>query len=446
MVVLTVMGALAGSAWAQDAAGLVTKVPLADRIILSNVDRAFVLICAFMVFIMQGGFCLLELGMARAKNCINVVMKNLLDFAVAALVFLIGFVFMFGPTQGGWVGFGGFEYLVDPATNPDLWVFLVFQMMFVGTASTIASGAMAERTGFVGYLCFTVVLSLVIYPVIGHWAWGSGAGSFGFGGSAGWLEEKGFLDFAGSTVVHGVGGACALAGVLVVGPRRGRFAADGTPRLIVGHNLPFAALGTFLLWFGWFGFNAGSNLTSGVSATGPELGGIVLNTVIAPAVGAITAMISLWIVDGRPDVNIALNGALAGLVSITAGCNVGPPLAALAIGMIGGLVTTFGGILLEKMRIDDVVSAVPVHLFAGIWGTLAVGLFHRNGFDSSLLTTQATGCLSMCLAAFIAAFIVFKLIDLTIGLRASDDDQEDGLDFAEHSATGYPDFVTIDQD
>ena len=347
---------------------------------------------------------------------------------------------MFGATVSGWFGFGGWDHLFSRPANGDFWVFWLLQMMFVGVATTIASGAMAERTRFVGYLVFTVILAGIIYPVLGHWAWGSHGGAFGLGGDPGWLEHRGFHDFAGATVVHGVGGACALAGVLVVGPRVGRYAADGTPRLMVGHNLPLAALGAFLLWFGWYGLNGGA-----LGKAGPELGGIFVNTTLAASFGAIAAMLSRWVVDGRPDISITINGALAGLVSISAAADVVSPFSAFAIGMVGGLVATFGEMILTRFRVDDVVGAVPVHLLAGLWGTLAVALFHRDGFDSYAFSTQAIGSLSICLAAFVTGFIVFKLIDWTIGLRVSDEDQEDGLDFSEHAANAYPDFVTTDQ-
>ncbi len=408
---------------------------------MTNADRGLVIACAFMVFLMQGGFCMLELGFSRAKNSINVIMKSLLGFSLTAIVFLVGFTFMFGNSVNGWLGMGGWDYLFAAPANADLWVFWMFQVMLVGIAGTIASGAMAERTRFIGYLCYVVVLAGVIYPVLGHWAWGSLAGNFGLGGDQGWLEARLFHDFAGGTVVHGVGGACALAGLLAVGPRRGRFAADGTARLIVGHNLPLAALGAFLLWFGWLGLHVGAH-----GNAGPEIGMIAVNTTVAPAFGALSAMISRWVVDGRPDGAITLNGALAGLVAISAGCDVVAPFAALAIGTIGGLVATFGSILLEKLRLDDTVDAVPVHLFAGIWGSLAVGLFYKGESGQVSLVTQAIGSFGVCLAAFVFAFVAFKMIDLVIGLRAGDEDQEDGLDFAEHAANAYPDFVTTDQD
>lgn len=407
---------------------------------LSGIDRVFLVFCACLVFMMQSGFCLLELGFSQAKNSINVIMKNLLDFSLASVAFLVGVVFMFGNSVSGWIGLGGWDHLFTQPANGDFWVFWLFQAMFVGTASTIASGAMAERTRFVGYLIYTVVLSGLIYPVLGHWAWGSHGGAFGMAGNKGWLEGMGFLDFAGGTVVHGVGGACALAGILVVGPRAGRFGPDGLPRLMVGHNLPMAALGALLLWFGWYGFNGGS-----LKHAGPALGGILVNTTLAAAFGAITAMLPRWVMDGRPDAAVTINGALAGLVSITAGANVVSPFSALAIGMIGGLLATFGEVALIKCRIDDVVGAVPVHLFAGVWGTIAVSLFHMGGFDSQLFFVQVLGTGSICFAAFAAAFIAFKTIDLLIGLRASDEDQEDGLDFSEHAANAYPDFVTTDQ-
>jgi len=298
---------------------------------------------------------------------------------------------------------------------------------------------MAERTKFVGYLAATAILSAVVYPVLGHWAWGSLGGAWGMGGSKGWLEALGFTDFAGSSVVHGVGGACALAGILVVGPRTGRFVSRGKPKFIPGHSLPFAALGAFLLFFGWFGFSAGSALSADVS-----IGRITVNTVLAASAAALAGMGSFWKLDTRPDVGTAINGMLGGLVAITACCHVVSPVSACIIGALAGCIATFGAVLLEKLHIDDVVGAVPVHLFNGIWGTLCVALFHEAGFSWDALGIQALGTFAICAVAFTAAWSIFKLFDLLFGMRASDEEQEMGLDFAEHSSTAYPYFHTTD--
>lgn len=405
-----------------------------------NINFVWIMVAAILVFNMQAGFALVELGLARAKNSINIVMKNFLDFCISTVAFLlVGFALMFGKSWNGWVGTDGF-WLSDLPADSSLWAFWFFQVVFAGTACTIVSGSMAERTKFIGYLVYAAILGALIYPICGHWAWGSFAGGFGWGGEKGWLEEMGFIDFAGSTVVHGVGGACALAGIMVVGPRQGRFAKDGTPILLAGHNIPLAALGTFILWFGWFGFNAGSTLT----ATG-AIGRIAVNTAVAPAAGALAAMLSMWFIQRRPDVCITLNGALGGAVGITACCANVTPGSALIIGIVAGLLTTFATIMLERMKLDDAVGAVPVHLVNGWWGTLSVALFNEKGFEATMLGTQALGTAVITGCAFCAGYAVFKTVDLLIGLRASNTEQEDGLDFAEHSANAYPDFQTSEQ-
>ncbi len=412
---------------------------LALEAVRKDLNSSFLLFCAALVFLMQAGFCLLELGCVRAKNCLNVVMKNAVDFCIAILCFLfIGFGLMFGKSVGGWVG-GDIQWLSNFQGGSDIWVFFIFQAVFVATAATIVSGAMAERTKFVGYVLYTILITAIIYPVLGHWAWGAGAGGLeeNFGGTEGWLESKLFTDFAGSTVVHGVGGACALAGVLVVGPRRGRFAKDGTPLLITGHNIPLVALGTFLLIFGWFGFNCGSNLVAGA-----EIGRIAVNTLVAAAAAGLTGMMAFWFRDGRPDPLSTLNGILGGLVSITACCHTVTPASAMMIGAVGGLVSTLGAEALLKFGIDDVVGAIPVHLFNGIWGTLCVAIFNENGFQVSNLGVQALGAFGMTGAAFAVAYGGFLLIHRTVGLRATEEEEEDGLDFSEHASNAYPDFRT----
>lgn len=429
--------------WAPSAveAGVPPSVQLASLGAMGDVNRFFILFCALLGLVMLAGFYLLELGLVRAKNSVNASMKHLMSLAAISLAFLFSVVFMFGDTAGGWIGTGGWEYVWDGPLNEDFWLYWFFHFVLAAIAGAVALSAMAERARFAGLLVFSAVFATVIYPVGGHWAWGSHGVTFGMGGGSGWLEQRGFRDFAGGTVVHGVGGACALAGVLVAGRRTGRFGPHGIPRLIPGHNLPLATLGAFLVWIGWFGFIAGAS-----GSPGSQLGELMVNTLLAAALGALAAMICRWVMDGRPNAAIAIQGAVAGLVSISAGCDVVTPLSSMAIGLFGGMIAAFGGIALEKLRIDDVVNAVPVHLFAGFWGTLAVAWFHRDGFDAVLLSTQAMGSASLCLAAFSVAFLVFKAIDLTIGLRATVQEQEDGLDFSDHAANGYPDFVTTEKD
>lgn len=406
----------------------------------ANLNYVWIVLAGALVFIMQAGFAMVELGFSRAKNSINIIMKNFLDFSISAIVFLfLGFGLMFGTSLGGWIGSDSF-WLSTRDGNDPLWTFWFFQAVFAGTACTIVSGAMAERTKFVGYLVYAALLAAIVYPIGGHWAWGSFGGAYGVGGSKGWLESMGFIDFAGSTVVHGCGGAAALAGILVVGARHGRFGKDGSPRLIAGHNIPLAALGVFILWFGWFGFNAGSTLMANAS-----IGRIVVNTVIGPAAAALAAMISMWFVQGRPDVGITLNGSLGGAVGVTACCANISPASALVVGLIAGIITTVATIGLERLRLDDAVGAIPVHLCNGWWGTLSVALFDDQGFKAEKLGVQALGTFSVTLTAFVICYGIFKTVDMAIGLRASDTEQLDGLDFAEHSANAYPDFQTTEQ-
>lgn len=406
----------------------------------ANINYVWVVIAASMVFFMQAGFAMLEIGACRAKNTINIVMKSFLDFCICGIVYLlIGFAFMFGTSWNGFIGTDNF-WLSKFDGNASVWVFWFFQVGFAGVACTIVSGAVAERTKFFGYLIYAALFTVFIYPIIGHWAWGSFGGAFGVGGEKGWLEALGFVDYAGSSVVHACGGACALAGILAVGPRHGRFGADGTPRLIAGHNIPLVILGVLLLWFGWFGFNAGSSL-SGSSV----IGRLVVNTAISPSAAGIAAMISMWFIQGKPDVNIAMNGALGGAVSITACCGNVSPGAAIIIGTFGGIITTVATIALERWKIDDAVGAVPVHLCCGWWGTLCVALFDEKGFSIDRLGVQALGTISISLYSFIVCSVIFALIKLVIRLRATEEEQINGLDFTEHAANAYPDFQTTEQ-
>jgi ammonium transporter, Amt family len=408
-----------------------------DSTAVPPADIAWILTCAALVFFMQAGFCLLELGLSQAKNCINVAMKNVLDFCVASMCFfLVGFSLMFANSHGGWFSS---EFIWLSNFNPEhkIWIFWVFQVVFAGTSATIISGAIAERTKFVGYLVFTVGISAVIYPILGHWVWGSLGASWGAGDQKGWLEVMGFIDFAGSTVVHGIGGSCALAGIIVVGPRIGRFMANGKACLIPGHNMPLAVLGTLILFFGWFGFNAGSALAANMSVAR-----IAVNTILAGSAGGLIGMIVFWKIDGRPEVGSMLNSILGGLVAITACCHTVSPVSAMILGSIAGIIASAGPLLMEKLRLDDVVGAVSVHLFCGIWGTLCVAIFNEKGFSLDSLLVQALGTFSVCISAFCLSWIMFKLIDVTIGLRAAAEEQKLGLDFTEHASNAYPDFQT----
>lgn len=401
----------------------------------TNLDFVWTLIAAVLVFFMQAGFAMLETGLTRAKNAVNIMMKNLMDFSIGSLVFwLVGFGIMFGTTSTGWFGTDGFM-LSDFAKNSDPWtlVFWMFQTVFAATAATIVSGAMAERTKFVSYLIYSVFITAVIYPVFGSWAWGSL-----FHGK-GWLEGLGFIDFAGSTVVHSIGGWSALAGAIVIGPRIGKFTKDGKPVAIPGHNLMLAALGTFILWFGWFGFNAGST-TAGIT----DIAMIAVTTNLSAAAGSISAMFAAWIYLGKPDGSMALNGAIAGLVGITAGCANVTPLSSIIIGLIAGVIVVFSVIFLEKkFKIDDPVGAISVHGVVGAWGTLAAGIFDAGGFNLSIVGVQALGVAAAFLWAFPMAFILFKVIEKTIGLRVTPEEELEGLDVGEHGMEAYPEFEKV---
>jgi len=392
----------------------------------TNLDFVWTLVAAFLVFFMQAGFAMVEAGFTRAKNAANIIMKNLMDFAMGSLAYwAIGFAVMFGVSYKGLIGTSGF-FFSGIADDPWTLAFWMFQVVFAATAATIVSGAMAERTKFVGYLAYTVGISALIYPVFGSWAWGSL-----FNGS-GWLEGMGFVDFAGSTVVHSIGGWAALAGAIVLGPRLGRYTADGKVNPIPGHNLPLAALGVFILWFGWFGFNPGST-TAGIT----DIAGIAVNTNLAAAAGAVLSMITSWILFKKPDVGISLNGALAGLVGITAPCANVSPAGSVAIGAVAGILVVFSVLFFDKLKIDDPVGAVSVHGVCGAWGTLAAALFDVTG--SASIGVQLIGIAAAFLWAFPVSFIMFKVIDLVVGLRVSPEHEKEGLDISEHAATSYPD-------
>lgn len=331
--------------------------PSQAAITQTNLNYVWVMIAAFMVFFMQAGFALVETGLARAKNAVNIIMKNLMDCGAGVLVFFaVGFGLMFG-TSNGWVGTGGFFLMGIEGQDPTwIYAFFLFQAVFAATAATIVSGAMAERTKFVGYLIFSICMTAFIYPIFGSWAWG------GLFNGSGWLEGLGFIDFAGSTVVHSVGGWAALAGALVVGPRVDKYDKNGKPNNIPGHSLPLAALGVFILWFAWFGFNAGSTTVANKS-----IALIALNTFLAGGAGATIAMLVSWFQFGKPDGPMTLNGVLGGLVAITAGCANLSPGAAILAGAIAGILVVYATEFIDKY-VDDPVGAIAVHGVCGAWG------------------------------------------------------------------------------
>jgi len=401
----------------------------------TNINIVWTCIAAFLVFFMQPGFAMVECGFTRAKNAVNILMKNLMDFSIGSIAFLlVGFGLMFGKTNGLFgttlFAMGG----VEPGTHWN-WTFLIFQTVFAATAATIVSGAMAERTRFVGYLIYSFFITLFIYPIFGSWAWG------GLLDGGGWLENLGFLDFAGSSVVHSVGGWLALAGAIVLGPRIGKYGPDRKPKAIPGHNIPLAALGVFILWFGWFGFNPGSTTVGDGS-----IGYIAVTTNLSAAAGAIVAMCVSWVIMKKPDASMALNGALAGLVSITAPCNAVTPAGAILIGVVGGALVVFAVMFIDRvLKIDDPVGAVSVHGVCGAWGTLATGLFNMEsglfyGGGLKQLGVQALGAGVAFVWAFGLGLILFYAISKTIGLRVTPEEEIKGLDIGEHGMEAYSGF------
>ena len=428
-VLFTVIGL--SKAWAGDDPPTALSNKEAIDLVQTHADYVWTLVAAALVFFMQAGFAMVEAGFTRAKNAINIMMKNLMDFSMGSIAYwAIGFGLMFGISSTGWLGTSGF-FLSEFSPEGDPWVlaFWMFQVVFCATAATIVSGAMAERTKFSGYLIYTILISALIYPVFGSWAWGS------LYKGGGWLESLGFIDFAGSTVVHSVGGWAALAGAIVLGPRLGKYDKKGKVKPILGHNLPLAALGVFILWLGWFGFNPGST-----TAANKDIAMIFVNTNLAAAAGAVLAMFTSWIKFGKPEVGMSLNGALAGLVAITSPCASVSPLSAVIIGAIAGVIVVFSVLFFDRIRVDDPVGAISVHGVNGAWGTLAAGLFNMGGTSMKIIGVQVLGIVSCFVWTFLTAFIVFKLIDLTIGLRVSEQEEMEGLDFSEHGGMAYPDF------
>lgn len=387
-------------------------------------------IAAALVFFMQAGFAMLESGMVRAKNTINVILKNVTDMAVGSIVFwLVGYGLMFGTDPTGWFGTDAFA-----PTHAEIdSMSFVYQVMFAATAATIVSGAVAERMRFWAYLVASAMITALLYPMFGAWAWGGDAST-----GLGWLKELGFIDFAGSTVVHSMGAWASLAAILVLGPRIGRFGADGTVRDIPGHNLPSVAWGGFILWFGWFGFNGGS-----VSSV-DQLGMVLMNTHLAGAAGVCGALLVAAL--GRSpvlSVNV-VNGGLGGLVAITAGAGTMEPAFAVLTGLIGGVLAAKGNDLLLALKLDDVVGAVAVHGFAGAWGTLAAGMFFAGDlFDNQRIAIQLLGISVAFAWGFGVSWILFTVLNKITPLRANSRHEQRGLDYTEHGEIGYSEFQQV---
>lgn len=399
-----------------------------------SINNIWLLLATFLVMFMQPGFALVESGFTRSKNTANILMKNLVDFSFGAITYwLIGYSIMYGTSlMGGFIGnpFDYFAFNSDGFGDYSNYADLMFQTVFAATAATIVSGAVAERTKFNAYIIFTIAITVVIYPISGHWLWGGG-----------WLDSIGFQDFAGSTLVHSVGAWVGLAGAATLGPRIGKY-VKGKATAIPGHNMALGALGVFILWFGWFGFNPGSELAA-VGGSTIAIGKIVLTTNLAAAGGAVTSMLVAWSRYKRPSLSISLNGALAGLVAITAGAAAVSPAGALMIGIIAGFVLPFSVEFFDKvLKVDDPVGAISVHGVAGALGTLMVGVFSTSdgllyGGGFSLLGIQAVGVLAVFAWAFGLGIILFKIIKATIGLRVEKRVEEEGLDIYEHGESAY---------
>lgn len=400
---------------------------------ISGLDTVWVLLASMLVFFMQPGFALVEAGFTRSKNTANILMKNFVDFMAGTVFFwMLGFSLMHSEGNGFIGGLHLFDYSFYPDGNLPKECVLCFQTMFCATASTIVSGAMAERTKFSAYIIISILVSVLVYPIEGHWVWGGG-----------WLSELGFHDFAGSAVVHTCGGVIALAGALILGPRIGKYTSSGKSTAIPGHNLTLGVLGVFILWFGWFGFNPGSQLAAEGAENARAISKVFCTTNMAAATGGISTLIFTWLLFGKPSLSLVCNGVLAGLVGITAGCDAVSVGGAAIIGTVCGLAMTGSVYLLDNvLHIDDPVGAVSVHGVCGILGTLAVGLFSIDGglfYDggAKLLGIQALGIASIGAWSFGLGFIIMYIIDKVKGIRVGARVEEEGLDIYEHGETAY---------
>ena len=477
------LAAGAGAAWAQEAAPAAIQESAASLVpamsdLRVGLDTVWVLIAAMLVFFMNTGFAMVESGLCRAKNTVNILAKNFIVFAIASLSFwVIGWGLMFGDGNP-WVGLQGLFFASGADNSPalgaayasmnpfstatyegvysainwtpvPLWAKFFFQLVFAGTAATIVSGAVAERIKFSAFLVFSVLLVAFVYPLSGHWIWGGGilGATPGESGLAAFFGN--FRDFAGSTVVHSVGGWAALTGAMILGPRLGKYRSDGKVNPIFGHSMTSAALGVLILWFGWFGFNPGSTMSAG---NGTAIAHVLVNTNVAAATGAIGATITAWLLLKKPDLSMVLNGCLAGLVAITAPCAFVTVGSGAVIGFIGGILVVLGVLFFDKAKIDDPVGALSVHLLNGVWGTLALGLFYNEGIATNI-AALATGLSRWGQfvqqfkgAALVGAFTVvlsaifWYAIKALMGLRVSRAEEIGGLDVGEHGMEAYPDF------
>ena len=441
---MLVLGAALGLVGAAHAVGVEVKDA---QQVQDNLDVVWTLIAGILVFTMQAGFALVETGFTRAKNAANIMMKNLMDFSAGSIAFwLVGSALMFGADAYGLFGKSGF--LMDVfQSGPGCWnwTMMIFQTMFAATAATIVSGCVAERIEFKSYLIYSILVSAIVYPISGHWAWGSLFDA----SSAGWLSKLGFHDFAGSTVVHSVGGWIGLAGAIMLGPRIGKYRHDGKANPIPGHSLVLGTLGVFLLWIGWFGFNPGS-YTQGIG----DVSRVAMTTNLAACAGTVAALATAWFITGKPDLTMALNGSLAGLVAITAPCDIVTPGAALVIGLIGGVLAVLSVYFWDKVHVDDPVGAVSVHLVNGVWGTIAcglfaaektlgigeasTGLFYGGGFHSTLI--QLVGAVSVGAWAFGVGMLIFFVLKKCKILRVDAKTELKGLDVTEHGQDAYASF------
>lgn len=420
----------------------------------SITDTLWVFLAAILVFFMNLGFASVEAGFARAKNTVNILSKNFIVFAVSSLGFLLlGWGLMFGGDHP----FIGTEHLfilggADNAfydntltSTVPFWGKFFFQLVFCGTAATIVSGAVAERVKYVSFIIFSFILTLVIYPIVGHWVWGGG-----------WLADLGFMDFAGDTVVHSVGGWAALAGAMILGPRIGKYGKDGKPKAIPGHNMSLAVIGLFVLWLGWFGFNPGSTM----SFENPsDIMHILMTTNTSAIAAVLTSTVTSWITMGKPDLGMTINGCLAGLVAITGGCAYFTIEASILIGALAGVLVVFAVMFFDKLKIDDPVGATSVHLGCGVFGTICVGLFAKEGVTTlstrnglfygggfSLLGTQLIGVVAVGAFVFITTGLVWFVLKKTVGIRVSREEEIQGLDIGEHGNVAYPDFVSVTEE
>ena len=406
-----------------------------------TINTLIMFVCAVLVLFMQAGFAMVEVGLNASKNAVNIIFKNIMDLSVGVMLFmLIGYGLMYpADAEGKWFAYGGVwgerdavdsvAGLGDYSAAADF----LFQVAFAATAATIVSGAVAGRMKFSGYLCYSAILTGLIYPISGMWKWGGGA-----------LAEWGFADFAGSVVVHAVGGFAGLAGAMVLGPRIGRYSKDGKSQPMLGHNMPLAALGVFILWVGWYGFNPGSQLTYSGAANAEVTTWIAVTTTLSAAVGAFVAMLLSWVSFRKPDLSMALNGALAGLVGITANCDQVGLLSAAIIGAVSGVLVFSGILLLDKLKIDDPVGAFPVHGICGVWGGIATGIFGTaipetaEGSRLAYIVIQVQSTVVICVWAFVTMFVLFQILKAVGMLRVSAEEEIEGLDMVEHGMPAYP--------